>query len=429
MTDPSNRLRQFRFLALLGPGLMLAATGVGAGDLAGAAFAGMNLGVAVLWAVAVGAFFKFVITEGLARWQLATGTTLLEGAVLRLGPVVRWFFLAYLLVWSFGVGASLIAACGVAAHASIPIFESATTGKIVFGVIHSLIGLGLVWLGSFRLLERLMAILVAVMVVVVLVTGVLIGPDWPAVARGLFIPKVPDHPEGVAWTLALMGGVGGTLTVLCYGYWIREKDRDSASDLKTCRLDLGASYALMALFGFAVVIIADGLQLSGKGATLLVDLADRVGEVTHPALETIFLAGAWAAVFSSLLGVWQSVPYLFSDFWNLHRQNKSLDPDNFEPYQVDTKGRAYRGFLIGLSLVPILGLRYDFQLVQKANSVFGAFVMPMLALALLLLNSRKAWVGEKMKNRWWTTAALVIVLVFFGWVGFPKLMAALGIGV
>ena len=30
----------------------MAATGVGAGDLAGAAFAGMNLGVAVLWAVA-----------------------------------------------------------------------------------------------------------------------------------------------------------------------------------------------------------------------------------------------------------------------------------------------------------------------------------------------------------------------------------------
>ena len=88
----------------------------------------MNLGVAVLWAVAVGAFFKFVITEGLARWQLATGTTLLEGAVLRLGPVVRWFFLAYLLVWSFVVGAALIAACGVAAHASLPVFDDATNG-------------------------------------------------------------------------------------------------------------------------------------------------------------------------------------------------------------------------------------------------------------------------------------------------------------
>ena len=101
-------------IALLGPGLMLAATGVGAGDLAGGAFAGMKLGVAVLWAVLLGALFKFVITEGLARWQLATGTTLLEGATLRLGPVVRWGFLIYLLVWSFGVGLSLVSATPIA---------------------------------------------------------------------------------------------------------------------------------------------------------------------------------------------------------------------------------------------------------------------------------------------------------------------------
>jgi hypothetical protein len=32
----------------------------------------------LLWAVAVGAFFKFVLNEGIARWQLATGSTALE---------------------------------------------------------------------------------------------------------------------------------------------------------------------------------------------------------------------------------------------------------------------------------------------------------------------------------------------------------------
>lgn len=76
-------------MAILGPGLLVAATGVGAGDLA-AAFAGSGLGTAVLWAVLVGAFVKFVVTEGLARWQLATGETLLEGAVLHIGRPFRW---------------------------------------------------------------------------------------------------------------------------------------------------------------------------------------------------------------------------------------------------------------------------------------------------------------------------------------------------
>ncbi len=420
--------RRSSILALLGPGLMLAATGVGAGDLAGGAFAGMKLGVAVLWAVLLGAFFKFVVTEGLARWQLATGTTLLEGATLRLGPVVRWGFLLYLVVWSFGVGGALISACGVAAHALFPVFDDPSQAKIVFGIGHSLLGLALVWVGSFRFLERTMVILVSLMIVIVLVTGALIGADWGAVLRGLVIPRVPDLPEAVPWTLALMGGVGGTLTVLCYGYWIREEKRSGPEDLRSCRWDLGISYALVALFAMAMVILADGMTLSGKGATLVVDLADRLGERTHPAARLIFLGGAWAAVFSSLLGVWQAVPYLFADFWHLHRNRRSLDPASFKPYQVDTRGKTYRAYLIGLALVPLLGLRYDFQLVQKLYAVFGALVMPMLALALLVLNGRAAWVGESFRNRWWTSVVLVGVLGFFAWVGLPKLAAALGFG-
>lgn len=415
-------------LAFIGPGLMLAATGVGAGDLAGGAFAGMHLGVAVLWAIVLGALFKYVITEGLARWQLATDTTLLEGAVLRLGPAIRWGFLVYLLLWSLVVGTALIGACGVATHALFPIFEEASTAKIVFGVLHSLLGLALVWIGTFRFLERIMAVLVSVMIVVVLATGAFVGTDWGAVLRGLTIPQIPDHPEGVAWTLALMGGVGGTLTVLCYGYWIREKHRSGPEDLRLCRWDIGISYFLMALFGIAMVILADGLQLSGKGATLVVDLANRIGEQTHPSVEILFLAGAWAAVFSSLLGVWQAVPYLFADFLHLQSQHKSLSADHFKPYQVNTRGRAYRGYLVALALVPLLGLGYDFQIAQKAYSVFGALVMPMVALTLLLLNGRAAWVGQTLRNRWWTSLALLIVLGFFAWVGLPELLTSFGGG-
>lgn len=74
-------------LSIILPGILIAATGVGAGDLATASFAGSQLGVAILWAVLVGSIFKLVLTEGLARWQLATGQTLLEGLAQKLGPV------------------------------------------------------------------------------------------------------------------------------------------------------------------------------------------------------------------------------------------------------------------------------------------------------------------------------------------------------
>ncbi len=48
--------------------MLVAATGVGGGDLAAATFSGAKLGVAILWAVHLGAFFKFVLNESLTRW-------------------------------------------------------------------------------------------------------------------------------------------------------------------------------------------------------------------------------------------------------------------------------------------------------------------------------------------------------------------------
>ena len=91
--------KKANLFAIIGPGLLVAATGIGAGDLATASFAGSILGTAVLWAAVVGAFLKFVVTEGLARWQLATGTTLLEGWVHRLPRFISIYFFIYLLLW------------------------------------------------------------------------------------------------------------------------------------------------------------------------------------------------------------------------------------------------------------------------------------------------------------------------------------------
>ena len=72
-----------RLLSLIGPGILIAATRVGAGDLATASFAGSQLGTAILWAAVIGAFLKFVLNEGLARWQLATGSTVLPPLIQR----------------------------------------------------------------------------------------------------------------------------------------------------------------------------------------------------------------------------------------------------------------------------------------------------------------------------------------------------------
>jgi Mn2+/Fe2+ NRAMP family transporter len=410
--------RKSGLLRVVGPGLLVAATGVGAGDLATAAFTGSQIGLAVLWAVVVGAFLKFVLNEGLARWQLATGETLLGGAIRRIGRPVSILFPFYLLPWSFFVGSALVSACGVTIHAMLPVFEDAATGKVVFGVAASLAGLALVQVGGYRLFERVMGVCIGVMFLTVVVTAVLLRPDWGAVVRGIFLPSVPSAGgQGLTWTVALMGGVGGTLTVLCYGYWIREEGRESPDELRTCRIDLGVGYGMTLLFGLAMVIIGSSIRVAGKGAGLVVTLAEKLEEPLGPVGRWVFLVGAFGAVFSSLLGVWQAVPYVFADYLRLVRKRR-------EP--VDTKSRAYRGYMYGLALVPLLGLLVGFREVQKLYAVVGALFMPLLALCLLYLNGRTDWVGARLRNRPATAAVLLATLVMFVVFGYFDLRRRLG---
>ncbi|MDQ3317846.1 MAG: Nramp family divalent metal transporter, partial [Actinomycetota bacterium] len=66
-------------LKLVGPGLVVAATGVGAGDMVTSLAAGTQFGTVLIWAIILGAVLKFALTEGLGRWYMATKTTILEG--------------------------------------------------------------------------------------------------------------------------------------------------------------------------------------------------------------------------------------------------------------------------------------------------------------------------------------------------------------
>jgi Mn2+/Fe2+ NRAMP family transporter len=406
------------FWAILGPGLLLAATGVGGGDLATATFVGGMLGTAVLWAVALGAFMKFVVTEGLARWQLATGETILEGVARRLGPAVIWIFLPYFLLWSFFVGSAQMSANGVSLHALIPVFDDATDGKIVFGVLSSLAGLAIVLRGGFRWFDVAMKACIGVMFVTVALTAIALWPGTGEVLRGLFVPTLPRaDPEAIVWTVSLIGGIGGTLTVLAYGYWLREDGRTSPDDLRTCRIDLAASYFMMALFGILMVIVGQTVKLEGEGTAMLVVLSERLGEELGPAGRWLFLVGTFGTVFSSLLGVWQATPYLFAECWRLGVRR---DPN---PNPVDMRAPTYRWFLIVLAIVPMLGLFASFREVQKIYTFIGAYIFPTLALVLIVFNSRSAWVGQRFKNHPATIIVLAGVLVFFTWLAIENIEA------
>lgn len=389
----------------VGPGFVIAATGLGAGDLIAATVAGVQFHTALLWAVVLGALLKGALNEGLARWQLVTGTTLLEGWVHRLPGWVRYYFAVYLLLWSFLVAAALMGACGLAANA---LFSALSVRQ--WALIHSVVAVVLVLHGRYTVLEHLMKLFIGLMFITVLLATVKLQVDWAQIGRGL-VPSVP--PGSLKLIFGVIGGVGGSVTLLCYGYWIREKQWTRPEHLRIMRIDLGLAYGITALFGICIVILAAHSSPEAvRGSAILLALADQLEVLLGETYALIFLVGFWGAVFSSMLGVWQGVPYLFADFVS---QMRSVGPDRKPANRAvpQENSPAYRAYLLFLALPPFVMLYFEKPIwLAVTYAVAGAFFMPFLAATLLYMNNRLNWMGMH-RNRGFSNLSLVSALLLF----------------
>lgn len=399
--------------AVLGPGLAVAATGVGAGDVVAAAVSGAEYGVAILWAAVIGAALKFSLNEGIARWQLATETTLLQGWGRHLHRVVLAVFLVYLVVWTLLIAAALMSACGLAVHAIFP-----AVPIDLGGVVHSLVALILVFFGRYALFERLMKIFVGLMFVTVVASAVLVRPDVGAMLQGLLLPTVPAGSG--KFLLGVIGGVGGSVTLLSYSYWMRERGWKTRTYRREVRIDLAAAYVLTGIFGVALIVVAAGTDSSVmQGSTMALEIADQVGEMVGPYGMWIFLVGFWGAVFTSMLGVWQGVPYIFADTVNVLRFGR------LARRTAGTESPWYRGYLLFIGLPPMALLLFDEPVwIVIVYSIVGAFFMPFLAATLLALNNQKKMVGD-LRNGLIANGLLVAALALFAYLFVSELMAAL----
>ena len=390
-------------LQQISPGILVAATGVGAGDLVNASLAGSELGLTILWAAWLGAILKWLLNEGIARWQLATDTTLMEGWKDRIGSWVCWLFLIYLLLWTVFVGATIIKACGVAGQALV-----GQGSTFFWGAAHSLTGIVLVLVGGFVFFEKLMSVCIGVMFLTVTLSAFQVGASFDAAFfQGLLLPRIPEG--GLEWTLGVMGGVGGTVTLLSYGYWIKEQNREGQKGLRACWLDLGLGYAMTALFGVAMLVIGSRLELDGKGTGVALEISSLLSTSIAPWVGWLFLLGFWAAVFSSLLGVWQGVPYLFADFHRMFFQGGK----DFGPLE---ESGSYKAYLLFLGLLPLALQFLSLKQIALVYAVLGASFMPFLAATLLYLNG-KCLKGKELRNPWWVNAGLILTLLFFAYQG------------
>ena len=417
MTDSPSPAARW---SLIGPGIVVAATGVGAGDLVATLIAGSRFGYALLWAALVGTVVKIALAEGVGRWTLASGRTIFDGwsslggswALPGTGGRLNWagvYFGLYVVVWGFVYGAAAMTA------AALPLAALFGGDLKAWGIASGLAALGFVWFGGYGLFETVMTALVGVMFVTVVGLAVLVAPDIPALVGGL----APTLPQGsVFYTLGLIGGVGGTITMAAYGYWVNAKGWRGPSWMRVMRLDNGLAYVVTGVFVIAMLIVGAELLYSAgialqSGDRGLLDLDAVLRERFGRPISILFLVGFWATSFSSLIGVWQGVSLMFADFFgHVVGRSRGLERGIAGEGPVE-KTWAFRGYALWLTLPPmaLLFMGRPFGLIV-AYGVLGSLFMPFLAGTLIwLLNSGRT--PREWRSGWLSNLLLGAAAVLF----------------
>lgn len=365
--------------------------------------AGNRFGYTLLWAAVAGCLVKIALAEAVGRWHLATGRTIFDGWT-RLGRWTRFYFAPYIVIWGFVYGATAMSATGLPLAALFP-----SVSLQVWAMLAGVAGLIFVWFNRYAVFEKVMTLFVGAMFVTIVTLAVILAPSLPATLAGL----VPVLPAGSGlYTLGLIGGVGGTITMAAYGYWVNAKGWHDASWMRVMRWDNRVAYAITGIFVIAMLVVGAEL-LYGTSVVLtsgdrgLIELADVLEVRFGRSVAVLFLVGFFAAAFSSVLGVWHGVSLMFADFVD-HVRGRPAGAG------VDrSTSPAFRAYLLWLTFPPMLLLTIGrpFQLVLLYGA-FGALFMPFLALTLMwLLNSRHtpaAW-----RNGWLSNVGLAIAAALF----------------
>ena len=403
----------------LGPGVIMAASGIGASDIIAATVAGASCGLPLLWALVVAAVAKYFLSEGIARWQLATGSTAIEGWARSLPRFVLWTFAVYLVLWAAAVSGALLGGCGLA-------IENITGGAVPRtwgGLAHGVIAFALIWFAHGAIFSRVMKPLIVLMFASIVACAAITINDPLAILRGLLVPSIP--PAGTPHVFSLIGGIGGSVTLLTYNYLLHDEGRIGPENISVVRADLKIAYLFTSIFGISVMLIAHRVffvpRIAITDHEAVSRMAGQLAESVGPIGFYVYSIGFWAAVVASLFGVWRTIPRVFADCYSLllSRAENQRDATKAGSPQF----HSALAFMALISVPFVLAGRP--LLVVVAFTVLGSVFVPFVAATLLYLNNRVRWSAPIRHNGPVTNIILGAILLLFLAVGAVELLSLL----
>lgn len=409
---PPSGFRQH--LSAIGPGVVVALTWLGAGDLVDSAVAGGNYGYTLMWAMALALFVRFVFVSIVAKYHLCNrrGESLLSG----LKRVHRWmplFVGVTGLVFGHIYGSFLVRGLGLASERLLG-FGAPPAWSALWVTLAAVF----VYRGLYRRLEVVFFVFLAMLSVSILGVAAWSGPDPAAAARGVLLFELPERQGSYGALLvvtSLIGAVGGSIANLMYPYFMQQKGWRGPRFRRLQLWDLGAGVGVLVFLNLAVWTIgAEVLHARGETIGSLDDLAKLLTVALGDLGAPIFYIGVFAAVYSSVIGLAMGFGYLFTDALRVHRATGAVAA---EPFDAGASP-AYRLVVAWCLFSPLawsLPGAPDFIVLTLVGNAASVLVLPVLCGALWYITARGSLIGEEWRNRWWENGFLAALFVLSVW--------------
>ncbi|WP_430409767.1 NRAMP family divalent metal transporter [Kordia sp.] len=297
------------FFKKLGPGLLFAGAAIGVSHLVNSTKVGAEFGFGLLWALLLVNLFKYPFFQFGPRYAAATGESLLDGyKKLSKGLLVAYFILSFATMFTVQTAVTIVTA-GLASQLfgielSMPIWSTIIT----------LICLGILVLGRYNVLDKLMKIIIITLTIsTVIAVGFAMFNGNEALSAGQIFPT---EIGGITLLIVFMGWMPAPLDIsIWHSLWAIEKKNETESFTpKNALFDFNFGYIVTIILGIcfmvlgAYVMFNSGTVFSPKGGVFASQLIDLYTQNLGTGTYIIIAIAAFTTMFSTTLTTLDASP-------------------------------------------------------------------------------------------------------------------------
>ncbi len=388
------------FFKNIGPGPLVAAAFIGPGTVTLCTIAGANFGYVLLWAMVLSIVATIVLQEMAARLGVISQKGLSQ--VIReeiRNPLLRNFAII-LVISAIVIGNAAYEAGNISGGVLGLQTLLGNTYVDILGfrleTMALLIGLSafiLLYIGNYKVLERVLVALVIFMSLAFLTTAVITKPNVIEIFRGAFIPSTPN--KSILTVIGLIGTTVVPYNLFLHASLAKTKWKHKA-DLSFARKDTIIAVILGGLVSMCIIISASAIQ--GQSLNNATDLAKGLEPLFGSYAKYFLSIGLFAAGITSAITAPLAAAFVASGCLGWEYNLKS------------TKFRVVWIFILALGII-FASVGFKSIEVIKFAQVANGLLLPVIAGFLLWVMNKTEVLGKYKNSLIQNILGFVVVLI------------------